>query len=313
MEKEYLDFEKPLQELEEKLRDLLDLGIEDKRILELKENIIKLKQKIYANLTPWQRVLLARHPSRPYTLDYILRITEDFIELAGDRRYGNDKAIVAGFGKLEGERVCICGHQKGRTTKEKLERNFGMPHPEGYRKALRVMRLAEKFNLPIITFIDTPGAFPGVGAEERGQAEAIAQNLFTMGQLTVPIICVVIGEGGSGGALALGVGDRILALENAIYSVISPEGCASILWRDGSKAAEAAAVLKMTAAELQRFGIIDEIIPEPLGGAHQDWDEAASLVKEAIKRNLALLRGIPEERLLAQRREKFARMGVFKE
>ncbi|MEO0098242.1 MAG: acetyl-CoA carboxylase carboxyltransferase subunit alpha [candidate division WOR-3 bacterium] len=313
MEKEYLDFEKPLQELEEKLRDLLDLGIEDKRVLELKENIIKLKQKIYANLTPWQRVLLARHPSRPYTLDYILRITEDFIELAGDRRYGNDKAIVAGFGKLEGERVCICGHQKGRTTKEKLERNFGMPHPEGYRKALRVMRLAEKFNLPIITFIDTPGAFPGVGAEERGQAEAIAQNLFTMGQLTVPIICVVIGEGGSGGALALGVGDRILALENAIYSVISPEGCASILWRDGSKAAEAAAVLKMTAAELQRFGIIDEIIPEPLGGAHQDWDEAASLVKEAIKRNLALLRGIPEERLLAQRREKFARMGVFKE
>ncbi|MEO0102137.1 MAG: acetyl-CoA carboxylase carboxyltransferase subunit alpha [candidate division WOR-3 bacterium] len=313
MEKEYLDFEKPLQDLEGKLRELLELGIDDKRVSEIKDNIVKMKQKIYSNLTHWQRVLLARHPSRPYTLDYLSRITEDFIELAGDRRYGNDKAIVSGFGRIEGERVCICGHQKGRTTKEKLERNFGMPHPEGYRKALRVMKLAEKFNLPIVTFIDTPGAFPGVGAEERGQAEAIARNLFLMGQLTVPIICVVIGEGGSGGALALGVGDRILALENAIYSVISPEGCASILWRDGSKAPEAAAVLKMTAYELKEFGLVDEIIPEPLGGAHQDWDAAAKLVKEAIKRNFLLLRGIPKEELVARRREKFARMGVFQE
>ncbi len=314
MEKEYLDFEKPLQELEAKLSELIELGIADKKNLEeLQSSITKTKQKIYSNLTPWQRVLLARHPSRPYTLDYISRITSDFIELSGDRRFGDDKAIVAGIGKINEERVVICGHQKGRTTKEKLERNFGMPHPEGYRKALRVMELGAKFGLPIVTLIDTPGAFPGVGAEERGQAEAIARNLFTMATLAVPIVCVIIGEGGSGGALALGVGDRILSLENAIYSVISPEGCASILWRDGSRAAEAAAVLKITAQDLLRFGIIDEIIPEPLGGAHQDWDESAKLLKEAILKNLSLLKDIPREKLLERRMEKFARMGVYKE
>ncbi len=311
MEKEYLDFEKPLQELEERLSELLEIGATDKRVEELKEAIVKTKEKIYANLTPWQRVLLARHPSRPYTLDYLTRITTDFIELAGDRRYGNDKAIVAGIGKIEGCRICLCGHQKGRTTKEKLERNFGMPHPEGYRKALRVMELGVKFDLPIITFIDTPGAFPGVGAEERGQAEAIARNLFAMATFPVPIICVVIGEGGSGGALALGVGDRILAQENAIYSVISPEGCASILWRDGSRAAEAAALLKMTAQDLKEFNIVDEIVPEPLGGAHQDWDEAARRLKEAILKNLTELKDIPKEELIEKRREKFAKMGIY--
>jgi|UniRef100_A0A7C3UQS1 acetyl-CoA carboxylase carboxyl transferase subunit alpha len=313
MEKEYLEFEKPLKELEDKLKELEELGITDRRVSELKDAIKKTKEKIYRHLTPWQKVLLARHPSRPYTLDYITRICEDFIELAGDRRFGNDKAVVCGIGRISGERVCICGHQKGRTTKEKLERNFGMPHPEGYRKALRVMELGEKFNLPIITFIDTPGAFPGVGAEERGQAEAIARNLFVMARLSVPIVSVVIGEGGSGGALALSVSDRILALENAIYSVISPEGCASILWRDGSKAPDAAAVLKMTAPELKEFGLIDEIIPEPLGGAHQDFDEAALRVKEAILRNLSRLKEIPREELLKKRWEKFAKMGVFRE
>ncbi len=313
MEKEYLDFEKPLAELEEKLQDLLELGVADKRVAELQEAIVRTKTKIYQNLTPWQKVLLARHPSRPYTLDYISRITSDFIELAGDRKFGNDKAIVAGIGIIGSERVVICGHQKGRTTKEKIERNFGYSHPEGNRKALRVMELGAKFGLPIITFIDTPGAYPGVEAEERGQAESIARNLFTMAVLPVPIIVIIIGEGGSGGALALGVGDRILMMENSFYSVISPEGCAAILWRDGSRGPEAAQALKITADDLKNFGIIDEIIPEPLGGAHHNWDEAAKIMKEAILRNLFYLKNIPKEELVKKRIEKFAKMGVFKE
>jgi acetyl-CoA carboxylase carboxyl transferase subunit alpha len=307
--KEYLDFEKPILKLTEKIEEAKRLGNEDK-VKKLEMALLKTKKKIFEKLTPWQRVLLARHPQRPYSLDYIDRITEDFIELHGDRRYGDDPAIVAGLGKIEEINCVIIGQQKGREIKEKLRRNFGMPHPEGYRKTLRVMKLAEKFNLPIISFVDTPGAFPGIGAEERGQAWAIAENIKEMALLSVPIVVVIIGEGGSGGALAIAVGNRVLMMENAIYSVISPEGCASILWRDGSKAEKAAEMLRLTAYELLQFGIIDEIVSEPLGGAHQDWEEAAKILKEAILRNLKELLKKDKETILKERIEKFRKMGA---
>ena len=307
--KEYLDFEKPILKLTEKIEEAKKLGKEDK-IKKLEIALLKTKKKIFEKLTPWQRVLLARHPQRPYSLDYIDRITEDFIELHGDRRYGDDPAIVAGLGKIEEINCVIIGQQKGREIKEKLKRNFGMPHPEGYRKALRVMKLAEKFNLPIISFVDTPGAFPGIGAEERGQAWAIAENIKEMSLLSVPIVVVIIGEGGSGGALAIAIGNRVLMMENAIYSVISPEGCASILWRDGSKAEKAAEMLRLTAYELLQFGIIDEIVREPLGGAHQNWEEAAKILKEAILRNLEELLKKDKETILKERIEKFRKMGT---
>jgi acetyl-CoA carboxylase carboxyl transferase subunit alpha len=307
--KEYLDFEKPILKLTEKIEEAKRLGNEDK-VKKLEIALLKTKKKIFEKLTPWQRVLLARHPQRPYSLDYIDRITEDFIELHGDRRYGDDPAIVAGLGKIEEINCVIIGQQKGREIKEKLRRNFGMPHPEGYRKTLRVMKLAEKFNLPIISFVDTPGAFPGIGAEERGQAWAIAENIKEMALLSVPIVVVIIGEGGSGGALAIAIGNRVLMMENAIYSVISPEGCASILWRDGSKAEKAAEMLRLTAYELLQFGIIDEIVSEPLGGAHQDWEEAAKILKEVILRNLKELLKKDKETILKERIEKFRKMGA---
>ncbi|MEO0096667.1 MAG: acetyl-CoA carboxylase carboxyltransferase subunit alpha [candidate division WOR-3 bacterium] len=307
--KEYLDFEKPIVKLIEKIEEAKKNGNEDK-LRKLENALTKVKKKIFEKITPWQRVLLARHPQRPYALDYIERITEDFIELHGDRRFGDDLAIVGGLGKIEDINCVIVGHQKGRDTKEKLKRNFGMPHPEGYRKALRIMKLGEKYNLPIISFIDTPGAFPGIGAEERGQAEAIAETIKEMSLLTVPIIVVIIGEGGSGGALAIAIGNRVLMMENAIYSVISPEGCASILWRDGSKAEKAAEMLKLTAYELLEFGIIDEIVKEPLGGAHQNWEEAAKILKEAILKNLRALIKLSKEEILNERIEKFRKMGI---
>lgn len=308
--KEYLDFEKPIIKLIEKMEEAKRNGDENK-LKKLENALIKVKRKIFEKITPWQRVLLARHPQRPYALDYIERITEDFIELHGDRRFGDDLAIVGGLGRIEDINCVIVGHQKGRETKEKLKRNFGMPHPEGYRKALRIMKLGEKYNLPIVSFIDTPGAFPGIGAEERGQAQAIAETIKEMSLLTVPIVVVVIGEGGSGGALAIAIGNRVLMMENAIYSVISPEGCASILWRDGSKAERAAEMLKLTAQDLLGFGIIDEIVKEPLGGAHQNWDEAAIILKEAILRNLKELTKLSKEEILNERIEKFRRMGIY--
>ncbi|MEO0093869.1 MAG: acetyl-CoA carboxylase carboxyltransferase subunit alpha [candidate division WOR-3 bacterium] len=305
----WLDFERPIAELEAKIQELSSLGSYQDEISRLRGQVERLKKKIYSNLTPWQKVQLARHPRRPYTLDYIDLICEEFIELHGDRRFADDPAIVAGLAKIDEKKLVIIGHQKGRDTKEKLRRNFGMPHPEGYRKALRVMELAGKFSLPLVTFVDTPGAYPGVGAEERGQAEAIARNLRELATLPVPIVVVISGEGGSGGALAIAIGDRILIMEYATYSVITPEGCASILWRDGNKAEEAAKVLRMTSQDLLEFKVIDEIIPEPLGGAHQDWASAAQNVKAAILKNLSLLEAIPTEELIARRIEKFARLG----
>lgn len=308
----WLDFEKPLAELSARLEELTALGAQEE-IRRVQKEIEELKVKLYSNLSPWQRVLLARHPRRPYTLDYIERIATRFVELHGDRAFSDDPAIVAGFGKIDEIPFCIIGHQKGRDTKEKLLRNFGMPHPEGYRKALRVMQLAAKQEVPILCLIDTPGAYPGVGAEERGQAEAIARNLREMALLAVPIIVVVTGEGGSGGALAIGVGDRLLMQENAIYSVISPEGCAAILWRDGSKAEEAAKVLKLTAADLLALRVIDEIIPEPSGGAHQDWDEAAKILKKVVLANYYVLNTLPGDELVTRRIAKFNSIGVFQE
>lgn len=311
MREGWLDFEQPIAELEAKIQELLAAGGEKDKIEQLKTQMEKLTKKIYANLTPWQKVQLARHPRRPYTLDYIDLICEEFIELHGDRRFADDPAIVAGLAKIDGKNLVIIGHQKGRDTKEKLRRNFGMPHPEGYRKALRVMQLAKKFSLPLVTLVDTPGAYPGVGAEERGQAEAIARNLQELATLPVPIVVVITGEGGSGGALAIAVGDRILMMEYATYSVITPEGCASILWRDSNKADEAAKALKITSRDLLEFKVVDEIIPEPLGGAHRNWETTAQNVKEAIMRNLSAIEGIPINDLVNQRIEKFGKMGVY--
>lgn len=311
-----LDFEKPLHELEKRIAELrqftkekdIDLTAE---IQTLEQKAESLRQQIYANLTAWQRVLLARHPRRPYALDYIERVFDDFIELHGDRTFRDDKAIVGGLATLAGRPVTVIGEQKGRDTKENIARTFGMPYPEGYRKALRLMQQAEKFGRPIITFIDTPGAFPGLEGEERGQAEAIARNLFVMAQLAVPVICVVIGEGGSGGALAIGVGDRVYILENSVYSVISAEGCAAILWHDAELKAQAAEALKMTAEDLRGLHIVDGIIPEPIGGAHRDYDEAARRVKETLVKALDELSGLPLPELKERRYARYRSMGSF--
>jgi acetyl-CoA carboxylase carboxyl transferase subunit alpha len=306
----WLDFEQPLADLVTRMEELAAIGAKDE-VKRLQEQIEKQKAKLYSDLTPWQRVLLARHPRRPYTLDYIERIVSDFTELHGDRGFADDPALVAGIGRIDGVGFVVVGHQKGRDTKEKLYRNFGMPHPEGYRKAIRVMELAARFGLPILSMVDTPGAYPGVGAEERGQAEAIARNLRDMAMLEVPIVVVVTGEGGSGGALAIAVGNRVVMQENAVYSVITPEGFASILWRDGSRAEEAAIAMRMTARELKEFGIIDEVVPEPLGGAHQDWDEAARLLKDAVMVNYRALVGQSGPELVAGRVARFEGIGAY--
>ena len=313
-----LDFEKNIRELEEKIAELKSIGQGsqvdlDEEIKKLQKKLKRLLRDTYSKLSPWQRVQVARHPMRPYTLDYIREMTTDFVELRGDRRFADDRAIVAGLARFEGRTVAVIGHQKGRSTKENIERNFGMPHPEGYRKALRVMKLAEKFGFPILTFIDTPGAYPGMGAEERGQAEAIGYNLYEMSQIRVPIVVSITGEGGSGGALALSVGDRLLMQENAIYAVISPEGCASILWRDAAKAPLAAEAMKVTAQDLHRLGVIDEIVKEPLGGAHRDHKRAASILKRVIRRHLEELVQKDPETLLEERYNKWRAMGVFSE
>ena len=318
MVRHYLDFEKPLMELEREYEELQRFAPRNDpkvgaRIERLEKRITKEREEIYAQLTPWQRTHLSRHIDRPHTLDYIHLIFDDFMELHGDRGFMDDPAIVGGFARLDGEAVAVVGHQKGRDVKDMGYRNFGMSHPEGYRKALRIMEMAARFKKPSITMIDTPGAYPGVGAEERGQAEAIARNLREMASFPVPIVVVVIGEGGSGGALAIGVGDKILMLENAIYSVISPEGCAAILWRDGTKGPLAAEALKMTAADLLSLGIIDEIIPEPVGGAHRDYQEVAVHVKAAVVRHLGTLKDVPEEKLVSDRYKHFRRMGAFLE
>ena len=301
--------EKPVLELEAQIRAMeMDPTLAKERE-KLEKKLDKLKADLFTNLTDWQRAQLARHPKRPYTQDYLERICDRFEELHGDRRYGDDAAIVAGMGWIDNNPVMIIGQQKGRDTKQKILRNFGMPKPEGYRKALRLMKLAEKFQRPILCLIDTPGAYPGVDAEERGQAEAIARNLLEMAKLEVPVVAVVIGEGGSGGALALGVADRVLMMENAIYSVISPEGCASILWKDATQAPKAAAALKLTAPHLLELGIIDGIVKEPLGGAHSNFDAAAAALKEAIVEAFSELSELSAEQLVEERYQKFARMG----
>lgn len=310
-----LDFEKPIIELEKKLEELKKFTSEKKidlssEIGRLETKLGQLRKEIYTKLTPWQKVQIARHPQRPYTLDYIGMIMSDFIELHGDRSFSDDNAMIAGLAKLGNQKIVVLGQQKGRDIKENLKRNFGCAHPEGYRKALRVMQLAESFSLPVVIFIDTPGAYPGVGAEERGQAQAIALNLREMTNIVTPILAIVIGEGGSGGALGVGIADRICVLENAYYSVISPEGCAAILWKNSAKAPDAAKVLKLTAQDLSKLGIIDEVIPEPMGGAHHDPQKMGQIMKETIKRNLEELRGINKEELLKARYKKYRDMGV---
>jgi acetyl-CoA carboxylase carboxyl transferase subunit alpha len=312
--RDYLEFEKPLREVEEKIEKLAasangKASVQDE-IRKLRMKLAQLEHELYGKLTPWQRTQLARHPQRPSTLDYIGEIFRDFLEFHGDRSFGDDRAIVGGFARLNDRSVMIIGHQKGKTLKERMQRNFGMPNPEGYRKALRLMKMAEKFGRPIVTFIDTPGAYPGIGAEERGQAEAIARNLYAMSRLTVPIISIVIGEGGSGGALALGVSDRILMLEHGIYSVISPEGCAAILWDDPGKVPDAAAALKMTAQDLVDLHIVDEVIPEPLGGAHREPRGVTDRVAKALTNQLFQLTDLPLDHLLTQRDQKYRRMGA---
>jgi len=308
----WLDFERPLIELEKKIEELQGLQGVEEEIHRLRTQADRLKKRIYSNLTRWQRVQLARHPRRPYPLDILPLITSDFIELHGDRRYGDDSAIVAGIASFNTRSVVIIAQQKGRDTKEKIKRNFGMPHPEGYRKALRMMRMAAKFNMPVISLVDTPGAYPGAGAEERGQSEAIAVNLFEAAMLPVPIIVLILGEGGSGGALAIAVGDRIFMCENAIYSVISPEGCASILWRNAAKNKEAAEALRLTAHDLKEFKIIDEIIPEPIGGAHMDYAQMAQNITSVLTKHLNHLITIPVQQLIEERIQKFQNMGVYK-
>jgi len=307
-------FEEPIADLERRIEALSgmegDAGIERQRE-RLQAELRALRTTVYASLTPWQKTLVARHPKRPYTLDYVHALVEGFVETHGDRKYADDPAIVTGFGMFRGRSVVVAGHQKGRDTKEKIFRNFGMPRPEGYRKALRAMRLAEKFGLPILTFIDTPGAYPGIGAEERGQAEAIAHNLREMARLRVPVIVTVTGEGGSGGALALGVGDRVNILEFAIYSVISPEGCAAILWRDATKTRDAARAMKLTAPDLLALDVVDEVIPEVTGGAHVDPLRQTQIVGDALERQLKDLDGCDPPTLLASRYQRFRRMGRF--
>ncbi|MFQ5456497.1 MAG: acetyl-CoA carboxylase carboxyltransferase subunit alpha [Nitrospirota bacterium] len=314
---DYFEFEKPISEIEKKIEELQLTSKNDKGVSEeikkLEKKAAELRTNIYSNLTPWERTQIARHSQRPTTLDYIEMLTDYFIEIHGDRIFRDDPSIIGGMGKLEDIPVVIIGHQKGKTIREKVFRNFGMPHPEGFRKSLRIMKFAERFKRPIITFIDTPGAYPGIGAEERGQAEAIASSLITMSQLRVPIISIVIGEGGSGGALALGMGDKILMLEHAIYSVISPEGCSAILWSNGSKAPQAAESLKITASELKELGTIDEIIMEPPGGAHRNPDIIAKNICKSLVSHLSKLIEISESELLKNRHEKFRKIGVFGE
>ncbi len=313
-----LPFERPVVELEKRIQELkasnqegIDLSGE---IRSAEKKLERALKDIFDHLSPWQRVQVARHPLRPYTLDYIRYLTEDFIELHGDRHFSDDRAIVAGFAKWGGkEKVAILGHQKGRDTKENLLRSFGSAHPEGYRKAIRIMKLAEKFSIPVISFIDTPGAYPGIGAEERGQAEAIAFNLMEMAGLATPIIVVVIGEGGSGGALGIGVGDRVFVLENAYYSVISPEGCAAIIWKENSKTPDAAKALKLTARDLLEMKLIDDMIPEPLGGAHRDFEQTAENIRTTVSEALEELKKFSKKELLEERYKKFRRIGVFRE
>jgi acetyl-CoA carboxylase carboxyl transferase subunit alpha len=314
----WLEFERPIVELDrrlEELRSFADRGDPEfkEEYERLRRRAEKLRFETYSRLTRWQRVQLARHPQRPYTLDYVKRLMPEFMELHGDRAYADDPAVVGGMGRLGGRSVVIVGHQKGRDTKENIRRSFGMPHPEGYRKGLRLMQLGSKLGLPIVTFIDTPGAYPGIGAEERGQFEAIARNLREMARLEVPIVAVVIGEGGSGGALAFGVADRMLMLENSIYSVISPEGCAAILWRDRARAPDAAEALKVTSRDLMELGIADEIIPEPLGGAHRDPDQVARALEEAVTHHLAQLEGLSPSERRRRRADKYGSIGVYRE
>jgi len=312
----FIEFEKPIAELEAKIDELnyvtddADINISDE-VKKLKEKSRALTESIFSNLTPWQVSQLARHPQRPYTLDYIVRIFTDFEELHGDRHYGDDQAIIGGIARLEGQPVMVIGQQKGRDTREKLRRNFGMPRPEGYRKALRLMEMAERFKLPILTFIDTPGAYPGIGAEERGQSEAIAKNLLVMARLKTPIICTIIGEGGSGGALAIGVGDQTLMLQYSTYSVISPEGCASILWKSAEKASDAAEALGITSGRLRDLGMVDRVIPEPLGGAHRDVDAVVDNVKQALLETLAGLQQKSPDELLEARYQRLMAYGQF--
>ena len=307
-------FEEPILRIRRQIDELAAMGSEPAReaeIAELRTKLTKVSSEIYSNLTPWQKTLVARHAQRPYTLDYVAMLFEEFQEIHGDRKFGDDMAVVAGFARFRGTPCCIVGHQKGRNTKEKIARNFGQPRPEGFRKALRVMKLAEKFKVPVFTFVDTQGAYPGLGAEERGQAEAIAVNLREMASLKVPLIITVIGEGGSGGALALGVGDRVLMLEHAVYSVISPEGCAAILWKNSAAAPDAATAMKITAGDLRRLGIIDDIVPEPAGGAHSDPAASAEMLAPYLERSLRDVQKLKGPALLEERYRKFRKMGVF--
>lgn len=310
-----LAFERPVVELVSRVRELRKLANADQRwneeLARLEEKAERLAREVFGKLSPMQKVLLSRHPSRPYTLDYVERLFSDFVELAGDRRYANDASIVAGLGTFEGRSVAVVGHQKGRSTKENVKRNFGMPHPEGYRKAMRLYELADRFNLPLLTFVDTPGAYPGIGAEERGQSEAIAASIELMSKLKVPVVTTIIGEGGSGGALALGVANRVLVLEFSYYSVITPEGCAAILWKSADKAPEAAARLKITAPNLLDLGVVDAIVEEPPGGAHQDHDEAARRLGRAISGQLSALSSLSADELCEDRYQRFRRLGAF--
>ncbi len=316
MQLNFLDYEQPIAELEAKIDELRymsndsDLNITEE-IQKLKEKSESLTKSIFASLTPWQVTQMARHPQRPYTLDYIKHIISDFEELHGDRTYADDAALVTGIGRLNDRPVAVIGHQKGRDTKEKVARNFGMPRPEGYRKALRIMKMAERFGLPVITFIDTPGAYPGIGAEERGQSEAIARNLYEMAKLKTPIISTVIGEGGSGGALAVGVADHLMMLQYSIYSVISPEGCASILWKSAEKAADAAATLGVTSDRLKELNLIDEVVPEPLGGAHRNVEEMAARVRKSIEAKIKELEAVSHDNLIKRRQQRILSYGEF--
>jgi acetyl-CoA carboxylase carboxyl transferase subunit alpha len=316
MSNEDSQFEEPLNKIRRRIEELSGFPEDREKaheIEKLREKLEKLSKEIFGALTPWQKTLVARHPQRPYTLDYIRALAPDFVELHGDRGFADDPAIVAGFGTFEGLPIAIVGHQKGRDTREKIRRNFGMPRPEGYRKALRLFRLAEKFGRPVVTFVDTPGAYPGIDAEERGQAEAIARNLPSMALLRTPIVVVVTGEGGSGGALAIGIGDRILMLEHAVYSVISPEGCAAILWKDPARARDAAEAMKLTAIDLAGLGVIDAILPEPPGGAHSNAAATIETVGKRLHLTLEELRTLPVEELVERRYQKFRRMGVFEQ
>jgi acetyl-CoA carboxylase carboxyl transferase subunit alpha len=318
MDLKFLDFEQPIAELEAKIDELRFVG--DDAEININEEVLRLKAKsetltkgIFSKLSPWQIAQVARHPMRPYTADYLRFIAPDFQELHGDRMFADDSAIIGGIGRLDGRAVMFIGHQKGRDTKERVRRNYGMPKPEGYRKAQRLMKMAEKFSIPVVTFIDTPGAYPGMGAEERGQSEAIAYSLFLMAKLRTPIICIVIGEGGSGGALAIGVGDRLLMLQYSVYAVISPEGCASILWKSADKAEDAAEAMRITADSLSEFGLIDGILPEPLGAAHRDPEATAEVIRNAILQHLDDIDQLNIDQLLEQRQQRLANFGQFKE